>query len=137
MKRHFALTFLSAFGFFAVLQVACGGGGSADLPDLATQAAGTTPQSNVTVEAKSLKFNTKSIVVPAATAVTVTLNNQDGGTLHNIAVYRAKDAKDVIFRGDLFEGREEKDYAFQSPEAGVYYFRCDAHPDMNGAFIAK
>ena len=102
-----------------------------------TQAAGTAPQTNVTVVAKGLKFETKTVVVPAKTNVTVALDNQDGGTLHNFAVYRAKDAKDVIHRGELFEGREKKEETWESPEAGVYYFRCDAHPDMNGAFVVR
>ena len=137
MKRYFLLALVPVFALLASLAVACGGGGSADLPDLATQAAGTQPQTNVTVEAKALKFNTKTIVVPAKTNITVTLDNQDGGTLHNIAVYGAKDAKDVIHRAELFQGRDSKAETWESPEAGVYYFRCDAHPDMNGAFIAK
>jgi plastocyanin len=137
MKRYFSIALVPVFAVLAAFAVACGGGGSADLPTLATQAAGTSPQTNVTVEAKALKFNTKTIVVPAKTNITITLDNQDGGTLHNIAVYRAKDAKEIIHRGELFQGRESKSETWESPEAGVYYFRCDAHPDMNGAFIAK
>ena len=137
MKRYFSFGLIPIVGLIAALAVACGGGGSADLPELATQAAGTAPQTNVTVVAKGLKFETKTVVVPAKTNVTVALDNQDGGTLHNLAVYRAKDAKDVIHRGALFEGREKKEETWESPEAGVYYFRCDAHPDMNGAFVVR
>lgn len=137
MKRYFSLALVPILTMVAVFAIACGGGGSSDLPTLATQVAGTQPQTNITVVAKALKFDTKTIVVPASTNITITLDNQDGGTLHNIAVYRAKDAKDVIHRGELFQGRESKTETWESPEAGVYYFRCDAHPDMNGAFIAK
>jgi hypothetical protein len=28
-------------------------------------------------------------------------------------------------------------YSFTAPPAGLYAFRCEAHPDMNGVFIAK
>jgi plastocyanin len=31
-------------------------------------------------------------------------------------------------------GRKTIDYTFTSPGPGTYYFRCDAHPDMNGTF---
>jgi plastocyanin len=137
MKRHFSLAIVPVVTLLTAFAIACGGGGSADLPELATQAAGTPAQANVTVVAKGIKFETKTVVVPARTNITISLDNQDGGTLHNLAVYRAKDAKDVIHRGELFEGREKKDETWESPEAGVYYFRCDAHPDMNGAFVVK
>jgi hypothetical protein len=118
MKRYLWVALVPVLGFAVAFVVGCGGGGSADLPELATEAAGSSPQTNVTVVAKGLKFDTKTIVVPAKTSVTITLDNQDSGANHNVAVYRAKDAKDVIHRGELFEGREEK-------------------ADMNGAFVVK
>jgi plastocyanin len=121
----------------ASLAVACGGGSKANTSSLATEAAGQSPQTALTVEAKSLKFNTKTIVVPADTSVTITFDNEDGGTLHNMAFYPDKEAKDAFFKGDLISGKATKEYTFTTPDAGVYYFRCDAHPDMNGAFIVK
>jgi plastocyanin len=135
--RHWATFFLLVLflGTAAVL-VSCGGDNN-DIESLATEAADVQPQQAISIEAQGLKFNTDTIVVPANTPVTITLDNQDGGTLHNVSVYLSAEGEGDIFKGELFEGDEMRDYAFTSPEAGVFFFKCDAHPDMNGAFIAK
>jgi plastocyanin len=120
-----------------VLLAACGGGSRADIQTLATQSADVAPSAALTITAKDLKFDKKALVVPANTAVTLTLVNEDAGALHNVAIYRDESAKENVYRGELFEGKKTVTYALTSPPAGVYYFRCDAHPDMNGAFIAR
>jgi plastocyanin len=120
-----------------VLLAACGGDSDADLPALATEAADLQPQAELTVVAEDLEFDTDTIVVPAGQEVSITLDNQDSGTLHNIAVYTEGEDRQTIYEGELFNGTETRTYTFTAPPAGVYLFRCDAHPDMNGAFIAK
>jgi plastocyanin len=120
----------------AALDVLACGGGKADIAALATSAADATPSAALEIQAKGTKFNTDTLVVPAGREVVLSLDNQDPAT-HNLAVYTDKDAGQNLYRGDLFEGREARDYVFQAPAAGVYYFRCDAHPDMDGVFIAK
>ena len=121
-----------------MLLVACGGGSDADLPALATEAADVQPVSELTVVANDLEYDTDTIVMPAGQDVSITLDNQDGGTLHNIAVYIDEDGeREEVYRGELFEGEESKTYAFTAPPAGVYLCRCDAHPDMNGVFVAR
>ena len=132
----------SLLSLSAVLATALGilacGGSEADLPALATQAAGIEPSAQITVVADGLEFDTDTIVVPAATEVSITLDNQDSGTMHNVAVYIDEDGdRTEVFRGELFNGRDVRTETFTAPEAGVYLFRCDAHPDMNGVFIAK
>lgn len=117
--------------------VACGGS-SPDIQALATEAADQQPQTEMTVVAKSLKFNTKTLVVPAGQEVSITLDNQDGNALHNIAVYIDDGEKRTeVYRGELFDGVESRTSTFTAPPPGVYLFRCDAHPEMNGAFIAR
>jgi plastocyanin len=128
--------FLIALIAFAACGVACGGD-KADIAALATRAADATPSPGLELRASGLKFDKDTLVVPAGRPVTIVLDNQDGGTVHNLAVYTGEDARENLFRGDLFEGRAARDYTFQSPPAGVYYFRCDAHPDMDGVFIAR
>ena len=115
--------------------IACGGGGDADIPALATAAADTEPASTFNVVAKSTKFDTDTLVVAANEEVVITLDNQDSA-LHNIAVL-TEEGGDSIFRGELFTGPETMEYRFQAPAPGVYYFRCDAHPEMEGVFIAR
>lgn len=130
--------FLVLSGLLAALVAACGGGDSDTNTDaLATRAAGIEPQAEVTVTAEGLEYDTDLIVVPAAREVTITLVNNDGGALHNISVYWSSDATADLYNGELFTGVETREYTFTSPEPGTYYFKCDAHPDMNGAFITK
>jgi plastocyanin len=121
----------------ASLVFACSGAGEADIDALATEAANIEPQAAVSLTAEDLEYDTDTIVVPADSPVVITFENQDSGALHNVAVYRGTDATDDIFKGELVSGVETVQYEFNSPPAGVYYFKCDAHPDMNGVFIAK
>ena len=118
----------------AVTLCACGGGG-ADIPALATAATDATPASSFNVVAKDTEFNTDTLVVAAGREVVINLENRDAA-LHNVAVYTEKGG-DVIYRGELFSGDDSREYRFQAPPAGVYYFRCDAHPEMDGVFIAR
>src|SRR5690606_21174317 len=95
------------------------------------------PATILTVMAEGIKFDTDTIVVPAGAEVTITLENRDSIALHDLAIDTDDDAKTQIFRGELFEGDDTRDYTFTAPAAGIYLFRCDAHPDMNGAFITR
>lgn len=136
MKKRLLLAALSVVAA-SMLLVACGGS-KTDLPALATEAANVQPQEDVTVVAKNLKFNTNTIVVPAGQQLSITLDNQDSGTLHNISVYTSESSDhQAIYKGELFKGKNQETYTFTAPAPGVYYFRCDAHPDMNGAFVVK
>ena len=130
---------------FAVSAVALYGGAS--LVDRSEPAAAaddgtpTTPGGPVAVRlvAKDLKFDKRSIAASPGVQVTVTLDNQDAGILHNIAFYTNRNATQTIFKGELFPGPGIKEERFTSPTtAGNYYFRCDVHPDtMNGTFSVK
>ena len=124
-----ALLFVSA-----VMLCACGGG-DADIPALATAATDATPASSFNVVAQDTEFDTDTLVVAAGREVVIDFENRDGAS-HNVAVYTEKGG-DVIYRGELFTGNDSRQYRFQAPPAGVYYFRCDAHPEMDGVFIAR
>jgi len=85
------------------------------------------------ITASNLMFNPRTLTARANSSVTVRMNNQDAGVLHNFAVYRNSQARDKIFAGDFSTGPEAKDYTFTAPAAGSYFFRCDVHPDtMSG-----
>ena len=124
-----ALLFVSA-----VMLCACGGG-DADIPALATAATDATPASSFNVVAQDTEFDTDTLVVAAGREVVIDFENRDGAS-HNVAVYTEKGG-DVIYRGELFTGNDSREYRFQAPPAGVYYFHCDAHPEMDGVFIAR
>lgn len=87
----------------------------------------------VTVVASGLAFDTSEIALAAGAESTVTFDNQDAGTPHNIAIYGDDSLGEVLFIGDLVTGVATADYAVPALEEGEYYFQCDVHPDMNGS----
>ena len=113
--------------------VACAGStGAKDSPPVDV-----TPGTDLKLVAKNLKFDKKALATTANADVVLSLDNQDAATLHNVAIYKTKDGRDKVFGGDLFTGKKSVEYRFRSPGEGVYYFRCDAHPDMSGTFTVK
>ena len=92
---------------------------------------------DVTVRAKSVAFDTRELVVTAAQPVTIQLENEDAGILHNIAVYRNAEVSALVARGQLFDGPNTRQYRFDGFPTGTYYFQCDLHPSMNGTLVAR
>ena len=116
---------------------ACGGSDTDPNAD-ATKVADQEPVTTIDLIAKNNKFNQDILVVKADSEIKLSLANQDSGVIHNFAVYTDKSAKENIFRGQVFEGNKTVDETFDAPAAGVYFFRCDAHPDaMTGTLVAK
>ena len=137
MKRYLRLL-LPSVSFAAIfVAIACGGSKTDPTAD-ATKVADQAPASSFDLTAKNNKFNQKILVANANAEIKVSLANQDGGTLHNFSVYRDKSAKENLYRGESFEGIKTVDDDFRSPEAGIYFFRCDVHPDaMTGTLVTK
>src|SRR5262245_35833286 len=82
----------------------------------------------VSLVAKNLAFDKRTITAAAGGDVTVTLNNQDAGVSHNVSFYTNKNAANKIYLGDLISGPATHDEKFKAPSApGNYFFRCDAH----------
>jgi plastocyanin len=96
---------------------------------------------NITLVAKELKFDKGQLRVAPGASVTITVDNQDAGVTHNLAIYpsnRATAATDRIAGIDLFAGPAKVDLKFTAPKLGRYFFRCDVHPDiMTGQFIVQ
>jgi plastocyanin len=132
VKNPFArlCAFLLTGAFLAA--AACGGKN-----DSAAPVTNTTPSTQLQIRARSLKFDTKTLVAAAKSDITLSFENDDAGILHNVAVYRDKSAKERIFAGELVNGTKSVEYHFEVPLEGDYYFRCDTHPDMNGAFLVR
>ena len=66
----------------------------------ATEGGGAAAQ-GPTLEAMGLAFDTATIELAANTATTVTLDNEDAGVPHNIAVFKDSTLADVLFRGTV------------------------------------
>ncbi|HLB39051.1 MAG TPA: cupredoxin domain-containing protein [Actinomycetota bacterium] len=86
------------------------------------------PSGAVTVTAVNLLFDPTELSLPAGETSTITLDNQDGGIPHNIAIYTDDSYSKALYTGELFPGAATKDYEIPALEPGTYPFRCDAHP---------
>lgn len=86
--------------------------------------------------AKNVAYDQGEIRVPAGRPLLLRVVNEDAGIFHNIAVYRAAGAADLVTRGALFNGPRTREYHFAGFIAGAYYFQCDLHPQMHGTLVA-
>lgn len=85
-----------------------------------------------------MAFDKYDIVVNAGQEVTVIFENKDVSVPHNLAIYKNKAATQAIFVGETITGPATITYKFTAPTTpGSYYFRCDTHPNMNGALIVQ
>jgi plastocyanin len=98
--------------------------------------AGGTPVTSLTVVAKNIAFDVSQIVLKANSLVTLTLDNQDPGVPHNLAILTAENGT-PIFRKDWFPGPAKETWTFTSPGPGTYFFHCEVHANMKGTVIVR
>lgn len=97
---------------------------------------------SVTVVARGLQFDKRSLTANAGADFSVTMDNQDPGILHNIAFYTNRSASQALVPGasigPLFAGVGSQSFSFTPPRAGSFFFRCDVHPDtMTGSLTVQ
>jgi plastocyanin len=127
---------------FAVAAVALYGGATLvdvkHAPAAADGGGATGGPANVTITAKNIAFDKRSIAISTGVDVTITFVNSDAGVLHNIAFYTNRSATSAIAKGATFAGPGEEQVKFVAPAPGSYFYRCDVHPDqMNGTLTVK
>ena len=94
---------------------------------------------SVHIVAKNLLFDKRTISAGSGAQITVTLDNQDAGVLHNIAFYTNRSATTKIAGTNPVAGPLVEEIKFPAPSApGNYFFRCDVHPDtMTGTLTVR
>ena len=97
---------------------------------------GGTPVTSLTVVAKTLRFDVNQFVLKANSEITLTLDNQDPGIPHNLAILTSETGT-KIFGKDPFNGPAKETWTFTSPAPGTYFFHCEVHPDMKGTVIVR
>ncbi len=106
---------------------------------------GGTPSGDVTaftIIAKNITFDIGEMKVKAGSTVQLTIDNQDGGIMHNWALYTSEDAANAneapLANTELEAGPIQQQLTFTAPAAGEYFYRCDVHPTtMTGKLIAE
>lgn len=83
------------------------------------------------------RFVPSSLRVPAGEPLVLAFENDDEGVPHNVAIYTDESAAQSLFVGDLVEGSTTVTYDVPALDPGEYYFRCDVHPQMDGALEAS
>jgi plastocyanin len=80
---------------------------------------------------------TVCLAAPAGT-FTVTLHSDlDPYSTHNFSIYTDSNAGNTLFHGDSVRG-DTITYHVSSLPRGVYFFRCDYHPQsMIGVLVVK
>lgn len=86
-------------------------------------------ETSFTIAAENVAFDTDQILLAAGVPTTIVFDNRDGGIPHNVEIY-ADDSftGDPVFKGDIFNGEEERTYELPAIDAGDYAFRCVVHP---------
>ncbi len=120
----------------AVTLVGCGGGdddSNGGQPTSAATAAATAKGDAVPVsnDLKLISKNTlfdKSKLRAKAGEITLTHDNQDGGIIHNVHVYKGKDAKGESIAMTELEAGPGVQTLKLNLQAGTYFFVCDSHP---------
>lgn len=90
----------------------------------------------IEIAAKDLKFSTDTLQFPEEQAVALRFVNNDAGIPHNVTIARDEAYGDVIVQRPPFNGVATQTYDVEPLEEGVYFFRCDVHPDMAGNVIS-
>jgi plastocyanin len=93
------------------------------------------PDGGAVITAGGLAFDRDQLEVPAGTAFPLLFENRELAP-HNVAIYW-EGVAEALFVGETFSGPASRIYEVPPLAAGTYRFRCDVHPDMSGALIAR
>jgi plastocyanin len=114
--------------------------GPAPEPSSPKPSAEPTVGTTVSLVAKGLAFDKKTLEFVANALVVLTLDNQDPTIPHDFALYRDAGYTQEIFKGDPpVTGPAKGEYRFPAPGPGTYYFQCDFHPvpQMRGTVTVR
>jgi plastocyanin len=113
-------------GWFPPRSAPAAGAGGGPSPSASAPAPG-----QLALVAQNVKFDLTTLTAPADTPFTISLDNRDAGTPHDVDITDAGGAK--VFDGKDFPGPEVRVYDVPALAAGTYGFLCSIHPaTMNG-----
>jgi plastocyanin len=92
----------------------------------------------VQVVARGIAFDKDCLAAPAGTAFSVVFDNQDASIPHNVDILSGPGGTHIGGANgpsDVITGVEQTTYQVGALDPGTYYFQCDIHPNMHGAFV--
>jgi plastocyanin len=108
--------------------------GGSPAPSASTSGAPGAP-GPITIVAQNVKYDVSKVNAPAGAPFTITLDNRDAGTPHDVDILDASGKK--VFDGKDFPGPKVETYDVPALDAGTYKFECSIHPAlMNGELVA-
>jgi plastocyanin len=112
---------------------ACGGGESGASSTTPPAKVAKTPSGDgrITVVAKNLAFDTDELHASAG-ALTIVLENRDGGTPHNIHFFLGVNARGESVGETALTNGPSEEAVDLNLVPGDYFFQCDVHPNMKG-----
>jgi len=114
------------------LNIGCGGGGGGGPSHTTCAPSGPSLQ----IAAQNVAYDKDCLAAPAGQAFTITFDNKDAGTPHNVNILTS--AGSSLFKGTIVTGVKTVTYHVAALNPGTYEFRCDVHPgSMNGTFIVR
>ena len=91
---------------------------------------------SVTVVANNTKFSPTKLTLPTGATITLTLDNQDVGTAHDIVIYDPGNIR--IAETDIEIGPAMSTVTFTLGSGGDYVFKCSVHPQqMKGVITVE
>ena len=92
------------------------------------------------ISAQNLTFDTDCLAAPAGDAFSIEFTNNDAGIPHNVTIYSDSSATTRLGGSegiaDTITGPATTTYQVEPLDPGVFYFRCDVHPTMEGEFAS-
>jgi plastocyanin len=125
MRERIVLSLASVL--LSLVAIACGPASGG------TEPSASPTETDVTITANQLAFDTATVSLEAGEARTIRLVNLENPP-HNVAIYVDESASQSLFVGELIN-RGEIVYQLPPLEPGTYFFRCDLHPEMKGSLV--
>jgi plastocyanin len=107
---------------------AAGGGAAGGSPAPSGGPGGPGGPGGIAITASGIKFDVATLTAPADKAFTITFDNKDAGTNHDVDIADGSGAK--VFDGKDFPGPAVKTYDVPALKAGTYKFFCSIHPAL-------
>ena len=104
----------------------------------ASAVASTSQSGNVQIGARTMRFETTAVAVPAGKAFKIDFDNKDAATIHDVDIHRTSASGELVFDGATVSGPAKTTYEIPALKAGTYAFVCSVHPsDMSGTITAS